>query len=266
VRWSPIAADDLSHVEAQWRTSPAGNWQAAEVPGTVFVIVGLTNEQAYDVRLRSVDRSGNTLDPVDGLSYKIADLAAAEKGWVSGGTATPTALPASSLVWNDAIIGSIFSGKINADWIKAGSLTVGGQVGSMAAAIKVVDSAGQTVGLWDANGITLLDPPRAGYAGNPSYKMTIDEAGLFVWDISDALNPIAVVSITPNGIDAASITFGSARGGHNMIPNSSFELGAFGQTVITPNLWDVAADWNATRVGADTNITTGASNLTMTTV
>jgi len=144
------------------------------------------------------------------------------------------------------------------------TLTVGGPSG--ASGITVVDVEGQVIGVWDANGIAITDPPHAGYAGNPNYKMTIDEAGLYIWDMSDANAPIPVVSITPAGIDAASIRFGSARGGHNLVQNSSFELGAFSATVVTPNKWDIAADWNATRVGSDVNITTNAGNLTMTTI
>jgi len=269
VRWSANTADDYAYTEVQWRVaSPAGNWTSIEVPGTSIVIVGLTNGTLYNVRLRSVDRSGNTLD-ADGLTYQVADQP--DKGWVTATDVTPTNIPGSTLFWDQAQVNAVMAGKVNADWITAGNLKVGS---GGASGITVVDAKGQTIGLWNNTGITLLDPPQAAgpggvppaYAGNPNYKMTIDEAGLFIFDISDALNPIAVVSITPTGIDASSITFGSARGGHNLIPNSSYELGAFGQVVVTTYTWDLAADWNATRNGADTNITTGASALTMTTI
>ena len=180
VRWAANTADDYAHTEVQWRiANPVGNWTGVTVAGTSVVIVGLTNGTAYDVRLRSVDRSGNTLD-TDGLTYKVADQA--EKGWVTGGTVTPTNIQGSTLYWDSVQVNNILSKGVNADYIKSGTLTVGGQTGTMAAAIKVVDPAGNIIGLWDANGITLTDPPRAGYAGHPGYKMTMDEGGLIVWD------------------------------------------------------------------------------------
>jgi hypothetical protein len=259
VRWSPIPVSDFAYVEVQWRVaSPVGNWVSAEVPGTVFVAVGLTNGTTYDVRVRSVDRSGNTLD-ADTLTYKVDDAASAEKGWVSAGAVTPTAIPGSALVWDQAIIDSVFAGKLNADWIVTGNLKVG-QGSADADAVTVYDAAGNVIGRWtSANGIEMFDP-----VANPTYKMTLDESGLFIWDTSDALNPFAVVSITPLGIDAASIRFGSARGGHNLVQNSSFELGAFGVTVVTPNKWDLTADFTATRNGADTNLTVvGGTTLQM---
>jgi hypothetical protein len=173
------------------------------------------------------------------------------------------------LVWDQVIINEVFASKLNADWLVSGSIKVGGGGGKVAA-ITVVDSEGQTIGSWDENGIALLDPPRPGYPGNPNYKMTLDESGLFIWDTSDALNPLKVVSITPLGIDAASITFGSARGGHNLVLNSSFELGAFSATAVINSTWDTGTEWNAagSRQGADINITTpaGVGSLAMTAI
>jgi len=157
------------------------------------------------------------------------------------------------------MIEDVFAGELNADWITAGSLRVGGSGGN-ASAIEVFDSAGEPIGRWDTDGITVLDPT------NEGYSLVITEAGLSIWDRTDPANPLEVVRMTPLGIDAGSITFGSARGGHNLVQNSSFEMGAFGVSAIVNNVWDVTADWNATRLGTDTNITVGASTLTMTAV
>jgi hypothetical protein len=123
----------------------------------------------------------------------------------------------------------------------------------------VYDALGRLVGKWTPDGIEVLDP------NNPNYKMAIAESSLYIFDITDPLNPFATVSITPLGIDAASVTFGSARGGHNLIPNSSFELGKFSATDTRNQTWDVAADWNAagSRQGADVNVNTNANDLTM---
>jgi hypothetical protein len=99
--------------------------------------------------------------------------------------------------------------------------------------------------------------------------LVITAAGLVIYSGMSAVPPVpvAVVSMGPLGIDAASITFGSARGGHNLILNSSFELGKFatgGMANLPP--WDLLADFNAGRVGADTNLTTGATTIAMTTI
>jgi len=270
VRWDPSNDEDYAYTEVQWRVSPSGNWSSVQVGGTMTVVVGLTNGTLYNVRVRSVDRSGNTLD-ADGFTYDVADPANSEKGWVSGADVTPAAIPGSSLVWDSATIAQVFAGKINADWILAGTLLVGQGIGTDADAIKVVDSRGNTVGRWTSlNGIEMFDPPRSAdsYAGRPSYKMTLDTRGLIVWDMTDPSTPIALATVGPIGIDAASITFGSARGGHNLAQNSSFELGGFAATATTTSTWDVAADWNAagSRQGADVNLTTGPNSLVMATV
>jgi chitodextrinase len=278
VRWDASNDEDYAYTEVQWRVSPSGNWSSVQVGGTMTVVVGLVNGTLYNVRVRSVDRSGNTLD-ADTLTYDVGDLANSEKGWVAGADVTPTALPGSALVWDAATIAQVFAGKINADWILAGSLVVGQGANTDADAIKVVDSKGNVVGRWTSvptnipggepggGRIEMFDPPRAadGYTGQPNYKMTLDTRGLIIWDTTDKVNPIALATVGPLGIDAASITFGSARGGHNLIQNSSFELGAFAATLTTTSVWDVLADWNAagSRQGADINITTGAGALTM---
>ena len=289
LHWDANTAPDFDYVEVQWRLSPSGNWSSAQVAGTVFVIVGLTNSTtavpvAYDVRLRSVDNSGNVFTGTfDGsgnpISAKVDDSASAELGWVSAGTLSPSALPGSALIWDSAALNTVFAHKVNADWIEAGNLKVG-QGSADADAITVYDARGNIVGKWSSvptnvpagepggGRIEMYDPPRPqdSYAGRPTYKMTLDTRGLIVWDTTTPAAPIALATVGPLGIDAASITFGSARGGHNLVQNSSFELGAFASSQVVHRTWDVAADWNTSRLGSDTNITTNASTLTMTTV
>jgi len=261
VRWDPIEVADLAYVDVGWRESPDGNWVQVRVAGTMTVITGLVNDQPYDVRVRSVDLSGNTiLDPTADppVTVKATDP---DAGWVDAGSATPTPLPGDALVWDEAMIEALFAGNINADWITAGTLRVGGAPGTTTA-IEVYDGAGNLIGRWSDAGIEVMDP------ANPNYKLTIAESSLIIQDLTDPAVPFTTVSISPVGIDAASITFGSARGGHNLILNSSFETGAFSATNVVNSTWDVAADWNAanSRQGSDVNITTGASALTMTTV
>ena len=292
VRWGDIDAADFDRMEVEIRLAaraafagddthvpklppyPAravGNWVRLSTKGTLIVITDLLNTSpedpiSYDLRLRSVDRSSNVLtgelDAVSGkpLSAKVTDP---EAGWVTSVdddgvtpiTGSPTALPGSSLVWDEAILGDVFAGHINADWITTGTLRVGGP--GHAASIEVFDSAGDLTGRWSTEGIEILDP------SNPDYKMVIQESSLVIYD-----EAVPVVSLTPLGIDAASITFGSARGGHNLISNSSFEMGPFVSSVTTDSVWDTNTDWNAagSRQGADVNVTTGPTSITMTTV
>jgi len=251
LRWDPVGDADFARTEVEFR-EPGGNWISAQTTGTLMVVTALKNDVVYDIRLRSVDTSGNTLG-ADDLTYKASDP---EVGWTDIVTATPTALPGSALIWDAAIIEDVFTGMLDADWIVAGTLVVGEGSGT-ADAIKVVNSEGEELGTWSTDGITVKDPT------NTDYVLRITEASLIIYN-----GDVPVVTLNPLGIDAASITFGSMRGGHNLVQNSSFELGKFGVTVPVPRTWDVAADWNAagSRQGADINVTTGASALTMTTV
>jgi nicotinamide mononucleotide (NMN) deamidase PncC len=270
VRWDPVAAPDFDHTEVQIRTSPSGNWVSVLTGGTVVVLTGLVNGQLYDLRLRSVDTSDNTMN-ADGTAAKVTEP---EMGWVDHVSddptkallqATPTQLPGSALAWDSAIIGSVFAGKLSADWITTGTLGVG-KAGT-SAKIEVFDANGKVMGRWDQNGIVILDPDAV--TGASRYQMKINDASLIITDLQNPAVPIDTVRITPLGIDAAAVTFGLARGGHNLVPNSSFELGAF-QTAIPTTVvstWDTATEWNAagSRQGTDVNVTTGNS-LTMTAI
>jgi hypothetical protein len=176
---------------------------------------------------------------------------------VNAGLATPTALPADALVWEEGMFEKLFAGHLSADWLTGGSLTVGGQ--NHVDAITVINSQGQTMGTWSSDGLRIL-------GANPNFYLVISESGLKIVDATNPTNPVDRVTLSPLGIDAASITFGSARGGHNLIQNSSFELGSFAQTQTSYYAWDVQADWLASLV-SDLNVTVdGEGNLRMGTV
>jgi hypothetical protein len=298
VRWSPVNDPDFAYTEVQIREAyrapvaaapplPAiperfvGPWVGVQTGGTLIVLTPLQNTtpedpMTYDIRLRSVDTSGNTRDELG--SVKAADEP--ERGWVdTDGAGQPIQevaipVPGNALVWDEAIIEDVFAGNINADWITAGTLHVGGRPSS-AGQIEVYDAGlpalpgdpipdpvpPRLIGVWDKDGILIRKPE--GRTDNSRYEMRISDSSIVITDLEDGFDP---VTIQPLGIDAASITFGSARGGHNLVLNSSFELGAFGVVALADTLWDLAADWNAYRQGADVNITVGASSLSMATV
>ena len=71
-------------------------------------------------------------------------------------------------------------------------------------------------------------------------------------------------AITTEGIDATLINFGVLEGGHNLIWNSSFELGGTVGAAPAPILDDLAAHWADSRVGTPVNMTEAATQLQMT--
>jgi hypothetical protein len=262
LRWDSVEVEDLRRYEVRYRELPGGAWVYAYIRGTLIVVTDLVNGTTYDVQIRSVDTSGNTLHDTgadDGQGNPIYESVKAaaepEKGWVDAGSVTPSAQAGDTLIWDDAMIENLFGGKIRADWITGGTLTVGGGIDPVA--LTVVNANGDTIGTWDGNGMSVFDP------SNGQYKMTISDSSLIVWSVADPDNPFKIVEIGPRGINAASITFGSQRGGHNLVRNSSFELGAFAVSVAESVQWDVAADWTGTVQGTPTNTITGTGGLTM---
>jgi hypothetical protein len=264
VRWSPVGAPDLSHYEVRWTVETEQVWTLARIRGTLLIIDQLANDTEYRVQVRSVDLSGNVLhdtgvpDADGNPVYETRDDTDLDAGWVDAGLATPKALGGDSLVWTDGMIQNLFAGKLRADWITAGTLTVGGGPGHVDA-ITVINAQGQPVGVWSTDGLRILGT-------DPHFYLILTDSGMKVVDITDPNNPVDRITMNPLGIDAASITFGSARGGHNLIQNSSFELGSFAQTQTSYYAWDVQADWLATLV-SDLNVTIDAEgNLRMGTV
>jgi hypothetical protein len=264
VRWSPVGAADLAHYEVRWKVTHEDVWTFARIRGTLLIIDGLANDVEYRVHVRSVDESGNVLHDLEtpdadgNPTYETRPDTDLDAGWVNAGTATPKAVGGDALVWTDGMIQNLFAGRLRADWLTAGTLTVGGGPGHVDA-ITVINAQGQPVGVWNTEGLRIL-------GSNPNFYLVLTDSGMKVVDASVPGNPVDRVTLSPLGIDAASITFGSQRGGHNLVQNSSFELGAYAQADTQYAAWDVRADWDATRVGADINITVGDGDLRMTAV
>jgi chitodextrinase len=264
-RWSSVGATDLAYYEVRWRRAGTQDaWDLTQIKGTVVVVGGLVNGARMDVQVRSVDLSGNTLNDtgtVDADLNPVYESVLADDnpdaGWVTAiGSPVTVGATGDMLVWDAATIAKVFAGNLTADVIQTGSLTVGGQNGLDG--INFVDATGKPVGSWTPAGIVIQDP------ANATFRLVITKSGLQVLDYTNPANPIPVVTIGPNGIDAASITFGNQRGGHNLVTNSSFELGPLGASAAELFRWDVRSDWDATRVGADVNITQGDGDFSMT--
>ena len=266
LRWTPINALDLDYVEVQYREAPAENWTSIRVMGTLTIITGLKNDAAtpsgYEVRLRSVDSSGNVLRDDGGGNFTTVKVATdPNAGWVSvTPNPRPTALSGDSLVWSEAMFGNLFAGWINADWITAGTLKVGTLARGQAKAIEVFDASGAPIGSWSTDGIEVLSP------SNGTYRMLIKDSSLTIWSGWGTASPYEAVKLSPLGVDAASITFGTARGGHNLIINSSFELGKFAVGAPQEHLWDTASDFNTDNVYNENTTVDGSGQVRMTTV
>ena len=304
VRWVPVQASDFAYVEVQWRNAayagapevpsdpgpppvdglpaipprPADtDWTSVRTAASLVVITGLVNgdardPKALDIRVRAVDTSDNTrTGVVDGITGQPESKKASENpeaGWVNAPQGLPTAIPGSALIWTEAVIEDVFAGNLNATWITSGAMRVGPAPEVTAEdvvgdpRIEVYNLDGKLVGRWGPAGIEIMDP------GTATTKMVITDASLIIYTGYETDDEFEAVRITPLGIDAASIRFGSMRGGHNLVANSSFEMGAFTSTTGKTSTWDVAADWNAvgSRQGADVNITVDPTSLRMTTV
>lgn len=65
--------------------------------------------------------------------------------------------------------------------------------------------------------------------------------------------------VGPHTVSAAEVASGV-----NIINNASFALQPLASSVTVEHTWTLAADWNASRDGSDTNVTTGAGALTQT--
>jgi hypothetical protein len=79
--------------------------------------------------------------------------------------------------------------------------------------------------------------------------------------ISIYVDGVEQATLTPDGLNASALTFGSLPGGHNVILNSSFELSDFAAEP-SQATWTASGDWSGTEVDSD-NLTTGAGALTM---
>lgn len=157
----------------------------------------------------------------------------------------------------DIAAGSIVASHINASGIEAdkitsGTLTIGGAIG-IVDLLKVI-TAGQDV-VFEVNelGVIAYDP------ANPNRRMRWLNGTLAFSDDGGVTWPTA---ITPDGIDATAITFGSEPGGSNAVPNAGFEITAFSTAL--SKLWDVTTDWDDAT--SQVNLSVGGASLNLTDV
>ena len=262
VSFDVAAVADLMFAEVRYApddgtgTAPnTSQWSTARVKTTAMFVSGLVGDAIYWVQVRAVDLSGN-------VATSIADptavdyIAFPEAGWSAAVSVTTSLVGASDIAFNSITAAHMVAGSLDASDIGTGTLVIR-PLDGFARGIEIRDAADVIIGRWDELGLKILDPL------DTARYLLIDAGNLkFTTDAGETF-PTA---ITPEGINASSITFGNAPGGHNLVLNSSFELAGF---VAAPSTF-VFTDFNqwaaANRVTAPDNITDGGAvtNLAMT--
>lgn len=172
--------------------------------------------------------------------------------WV---TAIPTRIGQADIAANTVTTNMISTVGLDASVVRSGTVEVGGRANTPDFLL-VYDTSGNEIGRWDANGLVVVD------ATTPTYPARALRFSAGTLAFSADYNPATgsgtwTTAINADGIDSTRITFGAAFGGHNMIPNSGFELSSFSTTLVFK--WDTTAEWDAT-IGTTVNAD-GVANL-----
>lgn len=252
VTWGSSGVADLRFYQVRWSDDAGANWLGTEnVYATTYVITGLTPDVEHTVEVRAVDVSGNV---DDGAGNAVDYLSNPEAGWSDPATGTPT------LVHGDT---DLVAGSISTNSIEAGAITTATLAGNtisvkndgdFAQGFEVLDTDDTQLGLWDWTGITIWDPNDA--TRQRFLRLEAGEINMY----RDGTTPNA--AITPDGIDASAITFGTAQGGNNLIPNSSYELSVANSVPITKTHTDTTSggtdpgNWSNTQT-SNTNVAKG---------
>jgi hypothetical protein len=254
VTWDRNQEADLAFYQVRHHlTSDAETAVIIQTRSSHVVLAGLTEDVSYDVDVRAIDRSGNvaTSDTdLTGLDY----LENPESGWATVVAGTPTLVGSADIVAGTVVTNFLASGVISADAITSGTLDVGGT--SQPGEIEVWNAQGYNIATLNDDGLLMRDPnnaARAMWLKAGSLKFTDD----FDTDIATT---VWTTAVTPDGINASAITFGTGGGGANSVPNAGFEMAAF--AVIVTKLWTATADW-ATATN-QVNLNTAGASLTMT--
>lgn len=175
-----------------------------------------------------------------------------DTGWCIAVSGDPALVGSSTIQYQSIGTEHVKVTGLSADIIMAGTLDIDTNDANMTDGIKVYDD-GVLIGLWNETGLYVYD------AVDP-----LDYIRLFDGGLSIFADGVEIAALTPDGVSASALTFGSLPGGHNVILNSGFELAAFG-TGPAEATWDVQADFDGTDVSV-TNLTHNAGNITATTL
>lgn len=265
VSWSKSSAPDLSTYEVRYRIEGSGDpWAVLRVRGTVVSITDLVATEdseglpatTYEAQVRAIDTSNQVATSTEN-PMAVDAVANPEAGWSASVTGQPTLVGSVDIAAGSIVAGHVRAGGITTDKLGAGEIIVN----------TTTDTA-------HPDGISV----RSGAGDDAPELIRIDEDGIIIWaggdnhtdylhmdagSLSLVKGDVTQVAITPDGIDATAISFGTAPGGHNLVFNSSFELN--GATAAPSTITDTAAaDWSGSRVGSLDNLTEGASALSVT--
>jgi hypothetical protein len=233
---------------------------------------GTTPPTTYFVQVRAIDRSDNVAtSAVD--STAVPATTNSEAGWSNDGTnesyisAAPVLLAgATDVAYGTILTDHITASGLDASIIKAGTISVGGQPNTPDFFI-VYDTDGNEIGRWDQHGLVIVDPSTYPPSSAATAKAVRVVGGVLAfsttynpYDSADAATSWTT-ALSGDGISADAITLGTAPGGHNAIPNASFELAAFSSLLSTG--WEAGASWSTT-IGTDVNVTKNAADLRLT--
>lgn len=258
--WTPRSEPDLMFVQVRYApddgsgTGPDTNlWTTLQVRTSGVFVGNLDPTLLYWVQVRSVDHSGNVV--TSSTDTTAVDFQTnPEAGWSEMLPVQPTLIGAADVAFNSVLTSILAANSINADDIRAGTFRVS-PLNTDAEGIEILAADLTVIGRWDENGLKIVDPV------DPS-RFLLVEAGEVRFTTDDgATFPLA---ITPEGINASAINFGSMPGGHNLVLNSSFELAGFVAAGSTYTFTDATQWAAANRVTAPANINEGAA-LVMTT-
>jgi hypothetical protein len=157
--------------------------------------------------------------------------------------------------------GHIASTGLDAEQIRGGDLTIGGPTPAgdertNPQRIRLLDPAGNEIALLDVDGMLLKD------STNPLKQLRWNNGVLTFTEDGWITSGVA---IDGRGIVADSILVGTAPGGHNSIPNSSFERTPL-VAAATSKVWTSAVDWQAHLASTDINIDDSATELKLSSV
>ena len=272
--WSPSAAADLMFNEVRYASGTAGpdmtqsTWltPAVRARTNTVVIGGLDPALLWWFQVRAIDFSGNVVtSDVDGTAVDY--LANPDAGWCATVSAQPTLIGAADVAFNSVITNILNTNQINAAAILTGTMRVS-VTGAGADGIEIWQTySGQDyrIGYWDETGLYIGKSPGPGVTdpGLPANLGSSDYVRLYDGGLTVYLHGVPQSAITPSGINATAINFGTLPGGMNLIKNSSFELAPFSASVPTAKDWTAAADWTGTQQ-SNANATNGAAAVSAT--
>ena len=176
-------------------------------------------------------------------------------GWSQSASGTPALVGYADIGANAVRAGMILAGTVDSASMTGQTITARA-TGSYSRGFQVVvDATELEAGRWDESGLTIRDTSSADANAKRFIRLTAGSLRLY----TDGTESGSVAAITPDGIDASRLTFGSSPGGHNLVKNSSFELTADTGNPSASDLHTDTGRWNATYRTSIDNITESTS-------